>query len=384
MAKVVKDEQEEEQQKDSRDVLAKFLNENEDDHLNFIKSRSYRVSTGSLLWDFYLNGGLTPGLCRFTGPPESGKTSAMFEIGRNFLALGKNRKVLYVKAEGRLSEEMMSRCGLPFVTSPENWEDGTIFVFKTNIFESVINLIQQLLENNEKETYFCFIIDSMDGLILRDDYKKTFEENVKVAGTPLLTKRFFQKLGGRLSELGHLVLMTTQYSSNIEIQYTKATEKRSKQGGGGWALAHFANYAFDFSETNNSDLIKEIKDQPVSPNNRQLGKTVKVKFTKSPNEQTNMVVPYPVKHGVTGGSSVWREYEIFDILTQFKILNQKGAWTSIPDESILEGLEKSGATLPENKKWNGSKAFLSWLNDDKKAQEYFWTFIRSRLNISGS
>jgi hypothetical protein len=266
---------------------------------------------------------------------------------------------------------MMSRCGLPFVTKAEDWEDGTIFVFKTNIFESVINLIQKLLENNEKETYFCFIIDSMDGLILRDDYKKTFEENVKVAGTPLLTKRFFQKLGGRLSELGHLVLMTTQYSSNIEIQYTKATEKRSKQGGGGWALAHFANYAFDFSETNNSDQIKEIKDQPVTPNNRQLGKIVKVKFTKSPNEQTNMMVPYPVKHGVVGGSSVWREYEIFDILTQFKILNQKGAWTSIPDEAILEGLEKNGAKLPENKKWNGSKAFLSWLNEDKSAQEYF-------------
>jgi hypothetical protein len=216
----------------------------------------------------------------------------------------------------------------------------------------------------------------MDGLILRDDYKKTFEENVKVAGTPLLTKRFFQKLGARISELGHMVLMTTQYSSNIEIQYTAATEKRSKQGGGGWALAHFANYAFDFSETHNAGLIKELKDQPISINNRQLGKIVKVKFTKSPNEQSNMVVDYPVKNGVIGGSSVWKTYEIFDILTKFKLINSKGAWSYLTDESQFDEMVKAGANPPEGRKWNGGKAFLAWLEGDLNAQAYFGGIIQ--------
>lgn len=383
MAKAAKNTADEEGEKestvDSKDILSKFLNENEEDHLNFVKSRTYRVSTGSLMWDFYLNGGLPPGLSRFTGPPESGKTSAMFEIARNFLSIGKNRKVLYIKAEGRLSEEMQKRCGLNFVTSADDWEDGSVFVFKTNIFESVIGLIQKLLEGNEKETYFCFIIDSMDGLILRDDYKKTFEENVKVAGAPLLTKRFFQKLGARISELGHMVLMTTQYSSNIEIQYTGATEKRSKQGGGGWALAHYANYAFDFSETFNAGLIKEFKDQPIGINNRQLGKIVKVKFTKSPNEQSNMIVEYPVKNGVVGGSSVWKTYEIFDILTKFKLINSKGAWSYLADESQFDEMIKAGANPPEGRKWNGGKAFLAWLDGDLNAQAYFGGIIRKLI-----
>jgi len=381
MAKL-KDKTEEEEKGtgiSSEDILGKFLKENEEDHLNYIVSRTYRVSTGSLMWDYYLGGGITPGLSRFTGPPESGKTSAMLEIARNFLAIGPNRKVLYVKAEGRLSEEMQERCGLPFVNKPEDWKDGSIFVFKTNIYQAVINLIQKLLEGNEKETYFCFIIDSMDGLILRDDYNKSFEENSKVAGTPSLTKKFFQKLGARLSELGHLVLMTTQYSSNIEIQYAAATEKRSKQGGGGWALAHFANYAFDFSETFNAGVIKEIDSQPVSTTNKQLGKIVKVKFTKSPNEQTNMVVPYPVKNGVVGGSSVWRSYEIYDILKMFKLI-QGTVWLALSDETMLAELRDSGASVPENGKWNGSKKFLDWLEADIKAQDYFWNKIQKVMN----
>lgn len=387
MAKAAKntaDEQDKAQESiDSKDVLSKFLEENKDDHLNFIKTKSYKISTGSLMWDFYLDGGLRPGLSRFTGPPESGKSSAMLEVVRNFVK-EKSRKALYIDSECRLSDDIKRRCGLKFATDAKDWHDGVIFHYKGNVYEGAINLIQQLVNNNEADTTYCFVIDSMDSLILRDDYNKTFEENVKVAGSPALTKRFFQKLGAKLSVMGHLVLIATQYSSNIEIQYTASTDKRPKQGGGGWALAHFANFAFDFSETFGGDIIKENDALPPSVTNPILGKRVKVKFTKSTNEQTQMTITYPIKTKVVGKSSIWRGMELIDFLVMFKQLEGK-QWISFKDTSFYSELEKAGAVLPESGKWNGKVKLLAWIDSDEKAKTWLDAKLSDLLSVaSGS
>ena len=112
-------------------VLSDFLNdkENADKHHNFEEEVDYKVSTGSLMLDIGTGGGLGPGLHRFCGINEGGKTSEALEVCRNFLSSVPNSRAMLVKAEGRLSPEMKKRCGVDFINDPSEWKNGNCFVF---------------------------------------------------------------------------------------------------------------------------------------------------------------------------------------------------------------------------------------------------------------
>ena len=115
--------------------LLSFLKENKEDHYNFEEEIYYKVSTGSLNLDIATGGGLPPGLHRFLGMNEGGKTSEALEVTKNFLKNVQNSRALLFKSEGRLSKEIQERSGVKFVSNPDEWEDGTCFVFDCNIFE---------------------------------------------------------------------------------------------------------------------------------------------------------------------------------------------------------------------------------------------------------
>ena len=68
-------------------TLKSFLSENKEHHYNFEDEIDYKVSSGSLKMDFELGGGLGPGLHRFIGINEGGKTSESLEVMKNFLKI---------------------------------------------------------------------------------------------------------------------------------------------------------------------------------------------------------------------------------------------------------------------------------------------------------
>ena len=57
------------------ELMSSFLKNNEKDHYNFEEDHDYKISSGSLVVDYELGGGFGPGLHRFTGINEGGKTS---------------------------------------------------------------------------------------------------------------------------------------------------------------------------------------------------------------------------------------------------------------------------------------------------------------------
>ncbi len=61
-----------------------YLEQNKGDHYNFEEDRVYSVSSGSLLLDIELGGGIKPGVIRATGVTEGGKTSCGLAFARNF------------------------------------------------------------------------------------------------------------------------------------------------------------------------------------------------------------------------------------------------------------------------------------------------------------
>lgn len=146
----------------SNDVLNSFLKQNSTDHYNFEESIDYKVSSGSLQLDLQLGGGLGPGLHRFVGMNEGGKTSAALSFMKNFLEKTPNGKGFYIKAEGRLSTEMQERSGIKFVFSAEEWQVGTCFVFESNIYETVVDVMRQLVSRNDEGNLYYFLLDSVD------------------------------------------------------------------------------------------------------------------------------------------------------------------------------------------------------------------------------
>lgn len=362
---------------DGKEILESYLKDknNKNKHFNYEKDHFYGVSSGSLNFDLNI-GVFAPGVHRLVGIPESGKTSFSLEVARDFLRT-KNRRVMYIKCEGKLSPEMMKRTGLKFVFDPSDWNDGTIFVLESNLYEFITNLMKKLVRENELETEYFFIIDSTDGLILESDAVKSFGENNKVAGTPKLTKEFFQNMGLEMTKKGHLVFMLSQHTSNIKINlYEKDDGKTtvSGGGGGGWGLMHFASSSLEFKPKYGKDIF-------TCPTNKNkiLGHNVKIQIMKSVNETTGTIIEYPVKYGAVGKSSIWTEKEIVNVLEEYQSLKQKGAWYYL-DESFVEELKDAGF---ENVKgqFQGSDGMVKWLEENPDISNYLINSLRKRILI---
>ena len=69
---------------DDQKLMGSFLKANKEDHYNFEDEINYKVSSGSLQFDLQLGGGFGPGLHRFVGMNEGGKTSESLEVMKNF------------------------------------------------------------------------------------------------------------------------------------------------------------------------------------------------------------------------------------------------------------------------------------------------------------
>jgi RecA/RadA recombinase len=330
----------------AKEALKSFLKQNEEHHYNFEEEIDYKVSSGSLKVDFELNGGFGPGLHRFIGMNEGGKTSEGLEVMKNFLKVP-NSKGVYVKAEGRLLSEMRERCGVKFINKEDDWEEGTCFVFDCNIYETVLDLMRVLVVRNPEATKYCFVLDSLDGLIMKADLDKGFEDAHKVAGGALLGAKFMQKMSIALAKRGHMAIFISQVRADIKLDPYSRAPIRQTTATGGNALLHFANYILEFEPRFKKDLILENPTQPIDQQkNKILGHIVKATVKKSPNEKTNYVLQYPIKYGRKNGTSIWVEKEIIDMLYLWGYINKKGAWIAC-EPDFLDILKANNLELPE-------------------------------------
>ena len=351
----------------NKESLKSFLKQNKDHHYNYIDEIDYKVSSGSLKVDFELNGGLGPGLHRFTGMNEGGKSSEALEVMKNFLNMP-NSKGVYIKAEGRLSHEMRERCGINFAYSEDDWEQGSCFVFDCNIYETVLDLMRVLIGNNEDSTKYCFILDSLDGLITKDDLNKGFEDAHKVAGGALLGAKFMQKMSIALAKHGHMAIFISQVRADIKLDpYSKAPIRQTTATGGN-ALLHFANYILEFEPRFKKDLILENPTQPIDQQkNKILGHIAKITVKKSPNEKTNYTLSYPIKYGRKNGKSIWVEKEVIDMLYLWGYINKKGAWIST-EKDFLDILNAQKFDFPE--KIQGESKLSNFLESNPELMSF--------------
>jgi RecA/RadA recombinase len=358
----------------SKSLLNNFLKNNKEDHFNFEEQINYRVSSGSLEFDHHLDGGFGPGLHRFVGMNEGGKTSASLEVMKNFLKMPQS-KAVYFKAEGRLSDEMIKRCGVKFVFNYDDWEDGTCFVFESNIYETVVDLMRQLVNSNEEKNKYCFCLDSVDGLIKKADNEKTFEESPQIAGGASIAAAFMKKMSIAIGKRGHMAIFISQVRADIKLDpYSKAPIRQTTATGGN-ALLHFANWIIEFEPRFNGDqILLNPSNKKMDPRtNPAIGHYAKVVVKKSPNEKTNTRISYPIRYGRIGGNSIWVEKEIVGALEAWEFIKKTGAWISIT-EDFREVLAEGGFSLPE--KIQGENKLFSLIEEDSALCQYLASYFK--------
>ena len=358
------------EQRTASDALKSLMSDKElaADIYNSIVPDSKIVSTGSLILDSVVR--VRSGqVVRLVGKgAELGKTSSAFVLAENFMNVMPKSKTIFVKAEGRLSNEMKKRVGLNFVDSVDEWTYGTVFVLSCNVFETVAKIILDVIKTaHAAGEHICIILDSLDGLILKNDLEKGFEGNAKVAGVPLLTKLLFRHLALPIAHYDALLLVTGQYAADIKLDPYAPNIPRQASSSGGSSIGHQSDYVFEFQPRYNGDQILENENEKPSITNRPLGVWASLIIRKSANDNSGISVKYPVKKGVVG-CAVWRSYEIADLLIQYEMVSKSGSWLTVAGD-VVEKAKLQGIELRE--KVQGMKKLFEYIEEDEAARKFF-------------
>lgn len=363
-------EKEEESKQTPQAALGSFLKETKDDHYNFEPDNDYYVRCSSLKLTSALAGGLTPGAHRFVGLASGGKTSCALDFMYHFLItpspMGKERRGIYVRSEGRLSEQIQARSGIKFVKNAEDWVPGTCFVHETNIYENVFSEKRKLL--GFKDCEFFWITDSTDSLIKRDDAKKPEEDSITVGGGSLITSVFLKKVGILMAKRGHIDIYISQVRDQIKINQYEVTIPKQGKASGPRALEHQAGVVLEFLPRFGGDLIREDKKSKIE------GHWCKVRIVKSDNEKNMEEIQYPIRYNQVNGKSVWSSYELVDFMVMWEVLLKKGAWLVFEQEWKAKIEAQIGREIPEQ--LNGSENMRDWIDENPDAQEYIFNELK--------
>ena len=367
-----------ENKEESINLLGNFLKTNKEDHYNFEDDTDYKISSGSLQFDLQLGGGFGPGLHRFTGMNEGGKTSEALEVMKNFLITNRNSKGVYIKAEGRLSPEMRERSGIRFVFKAEDWLDGTCFVFESNIYETCVDLMRKLIVENEEKVKYCFTLDSVDGLMPKNDIDKGFEDSAKIAGGAVIAGAFMKKMSIALAKRGHMAIFISQVRADIKLDpYSKAPVRQTTATGGN-ALLHFANWIIEFEPRFNKDIILQnpsVKKMDAQTN-PSIGHFAQVTVKKSPNEKTNTKISYPIRYGRSGGNSIWIEKEVVDLLYAWEFVKKSGSWYKTTEE-FKELLAENNLEFPDS--LQGEPNVFKTIEDDARLSAFLVSYFKNAI-----
>lgn len=357
----------------SQVVLSKIL-EDKTLHFNHIIPKTYRISTGSLNLDLETGGGLNPSIIRCAGPAEGGKTSFSLNIIKNFLTSINNSKGLYFLSDKELSEELRIRSGVKFVEDENEWVDGTCFILRTNIYETVCNTIKRLVET-KTNTNFVFVLDSMDNFAPKSALECDFGESFIKGGIGAITSHFFKHFNILLPRLGHLTIMISQYRDTVVIGKQAAyIPPKQMSTSGGRSQEHAVTWAFEFKQalsTENDMYWEGERNQ-----SKKLGHNCIIQLKKSPNEKTFTTVRYPIVYGRGPGKSVWIEREILDQLLIWSMVKRNGGWLSW-EPSILQEVEKLDTSV--SKQIQGQDNFVKYLESKPDITKYLYDKIRTTI-----
>ncbi len=366
----------------TKNMLNSLLEGYKEDHYNHIQNETVKISSGSLVLDSLISvkSGDIIRLC--SNSPEAGKTSQSFLFAKNYMEAMSPAKTLYIKSESRLSDELKLRTGLKFTEKSEDWDINSVFVLNCNIFETVAQIVESLLKiTHENGIHLAIILDSLDGMILKNDYKKDIggsEGGIKVGGVPLLSKLLFRKIALPINKYNALFMACSQYSASININPYAKDPPKMVEASGGNNISFQANYILNYASRYQSDLILEKPDEkPDMTKNKILGHYATVEIKKSSMDTSGYRARIAIRKGKVG-NAIWVSKEVVDIMLGWSLILKKGAWFSFED-SVMKEAKESGLELKEQVQ--GLNNLYDYFEDNKQVFDFF--FIKAKNLING-
>lgn len=363
---------------DSVQMAAKAFFKNNKEHIytNDLVSEPFVVSTGVSDLDQILGGGINSGtLVRLLGPPTSGKSSEGLLIIKNFLETRKRARALIIPTEARLTEKLRKRSGVPFVDTPDEWQNKTCLVLPTNIYEKIANFLWTLIKTNEMHKpedreNFIVMIDCMDYLQLESDINKEFGETRKVAGPQYMTKMLWSKMSLPFGAGQHIFLALSQQSAAPKIDPYSKDPLRQGGSSGGYNIQYQASTVIEFNQRYEGDYILQNDKEKYDPKkNDKIGHTVKGFVRKSDNERYDIRFEYSIKYGREGGKSLWVERQLFGNLVSWELLKRESAQGSfVVSPSILEEIRAIDKECPD--KFRSQAKVEEYLESQPKVTEF--------------
>lgn len=284
------------------------------------------ITTGSLIFDIFLGGGYSPGISRFMGEPEHGKTLQSLTWAKFWLNhYGDKGKVYYFDTEGRLTYRKLKLAGIPNI---KNVEERFIIV-RNNVFDDIADFIRDKIKSNDKDEHYFFVFDSLDMLITKDNLKKGFSDAEKVGAAQVMSTLMMKHIGVFFADKGHHLQILSQIRANINTN--NPNSPKTKMSGAN-ALRHGSDLTAEIQKNFGGQEGMFIFENPngatVKDKGNIVGHYFTLKFTKTMNEKTGQTIRIPIKRGL----GIWREREVVDLAIAFGQIRKRGAWYMVKDD----------------------------------------------------
>ncbi len=115
-----------------------------------------------------------------------------------------------------------------------------------------------------------------------------------------------------------------------------------------------------------------------SKKNPIIGHHAKVTIKKSAHENTNTTVSYPIRYGRTGGTSIWVEKEVIDLLYAWEFVEKKGAWIKATDD-FRELLDSHDLQFAD--KIQGDNNLFKAIEEDKDLCKFLIDYFKEQIAV---
>ena len=123
---------------------------------------------------------------------------------------------------------------------------------------------------------------------------------------------------------------------------------------------------------NPSIKTMDAKKNPI------IGHNAKVTIKKSAHENTNTVISYPIRYGRSGGTSIWVEKEVIDLLYAWEFVEKKGAWIKATDD-FKELLNTQKLEFPD--KIQGDNNLFKTVEENKDLCKFLVEYFKEQIRV---
>lgn len=337
-----------------------------------LKEHDFKVSTGSLTFDIFLDGGFGPGVVRFGGAPSHGKTMQCLTWAAYWLEHWKGKgRVVYYDTEGRLTLAKLGNSKL--VKFLENADTTKHFVIRRdNVYETIGDQIVKMVRDNKEDLKYFIVFDSLDMMRSIHDIDKGLEENNKVGSAATTSNNLMRIIGPDLFAHGHHFHILSQIRSNIQTGNPHA--KQTKMSGG-WALLHSSNLTGMIKSLYTDLYIFENPEATkIEDKGKRIGHYCVIEFSKTPNDKDNETIRIPIRHN----HGVWVEREVVDLLFQYGFIMKKASWNKF-DPSFYAEMMKNVPDCGLSESVQGAASLYGAFEKNPKLVVFVESYLRKIL-----